>query len=185
MNTHGPTQNGGLKRHCNKGGNIMSTNETLELLRKSEVFGDLPEDQLKHLQEIAKEVELGAHEELFQEYEVAKDVFLITSGKVALVICVADIGCRQIMEVQAGDLIGWSPLLDRSRLTDTARTLTPVNALAFDAQELLKLCEDNPHFGYEFMRRTAKVLGERLNAVRRQLVEVHGTNLPEVILESD
>ena len=47
---------------------------------------------------------------MFHKHEPAKDVFLITSGKVALVICEADWGCRQIMEVKAGDLIDWSSL---------------------------------------------------------------------------
>lgn len=122
---------------------------------------------------------------MFQEHEPAKEVFLITSGKVALVICNAGIGCRQIMEVKAGDLIGWSPLLDRPRLSDTARTLTRVEAIAFDGGKLLQLCDENPQFGYQFMRRTAKVLAERLNAVRWQLVDLQGTNLPEVALESD
>jgi CRP/FNR family cyclic AMP-dependent transcriptional regulator len=63
--------------------------------------------------------------------------------------------------------------------------LTPVQALAFDGTKLLQLCEDNPRFGYEFMRRTATVLADRLNAVRMQLFDLHGMNLPEVVLESD
>ena len=133
----------------------------------------------------AREVEYRGREEIFHEDQAAKDVFLITSGKVALVICAAGIGCRQIMEVKAGDLIGWSPLLDRPRFSDTARTLTPVKAIAFDGVKLLRLCEENPRFGYEFMRRTSRVLSDRLNAVRWQLVDVYGTDLPNIALESD
>lgn len=154
-------------------------------IRDSSFFKDLPEDQLQKLVAIGREIEYRAREEVFHEHEPAKDVFLITSGQVALVICEAGLGCRQIMSVKEGDLIGWSPLLDRARLSDTARTLTPVKAIAFDGGKLLELCEQNPQFGYQFMRSTAKVLSERLNAVRWQLVDVHGVNLPEVALESD
>ena len=163
----------------------MTATSMSDTLKGNSFFSDFPEDHLDHLLAIAREVEYRAREEIFHEHEPAKDVFLITSGKAALVICEAGLGCRQIMEVKEGDLIGWSPLLDRPRLSDTARTLTPVKMIAFDGGKLLKLCEENPQFGYKLMRQTAKVLSERLNAVRWQLVDVHGTNLPEVVLESD
>ncbi len=163
----------------------MTTLNLIDTLKSNSFFSDFPEDHLDQLLSIAREVEYRAREEIFHEHEPAKDVFLISSGKAALVICEAGLGCRQIMEVTEGDLIGWSPLLDRPRLSDTARTLTPVKVIAFDGSKLLQLCEDNPQFGYTFMRQTAKVLSERLNAVRWQLVNVHGTNLPQVVLESD
>ncbi len=163
----------------------MTVISVIDTLKSNSFFSDFPEDQLDHLLAIAREVEYRTQEEIFHQHELAKEVFLITSGKAALVICEAGIGCRQIMEVAEGDLIGWSPLLDHPRLSDTARTLTPVKAIAFDGGKLLELCEGNPQFGYKFMRKTARVLSERLNAVRWQLVDVHGTNLPEVALESD
>ena len=163
----------------------MSVQSTINVLNSSSFFADFPEDQLQNLVDISREIEYRAFEEMFHEDEPAKDVYLITGGKVALVICVTGKGCRQIMEVKEGDLIGWSPLLERPRLSDTARTLTPVTALAFDGEKLLQLCRENPDFGYEFMRRTACVLSDRLNAVRWQLVDLHGANLPEVALESD
>lgn len=163
----------------------MSVSHMLDTLKSNSFFKDFPEDQLEHLLSIAREVEYRAREEIFHEHEPAKDVYLITSGKAALVICEAGLGCRQIMEVHEGDLIGWSPLLDRPRLSDTARTLMPVKAIAFDGSKLLELCEENPQLGYRMMRQTAKILAERLNAIRWQLVNVHGTNLPQVAIESD
>ncbi|MDC0935191.1 cyclic nucleotide-binding domain-containing protein [Pirellulales bacterium] len=163
----------------------MTEQEVIDALSNSSFFSDLPKEQLQPLVAIAREESFRSNTEIFRELEPAKDVFLVVSGRVALVICVAHLGCRQIMEVKDGDLIGWSPLLDRNRLSDTARTLTPVTTLAFDGSKLLKLCEENPSFGYEFMRRTAYVLSDRLNGVRRQLVNVNGANLPEVVLESD
>jgi CRP-like cAMP-binding protein len=163
----------------------MTVQAMTEQLRGSSFFKDFPEDHLLDLMEIASENTYRAREEIFRENEAAKDVFLITSGKVALVICESGLGCRKIMEVKAGDLIGWSPLIDRPRLSDSARTLTSATAIAFDGEKLLELCEKNPLFGYQFMRRTAKVLSDRLAAIRWQLVDLHGTNLPRVALESD
>ena len=163
----------------------MSDQEIFAVLKSSSFFDNLPDDQIEQLAQAARTVEYRGQEELFQEHEPAKEVFLITSGKVALVICVTGKGCRQIMEVKEGELIGWSPILGQPRLTDTALALTPVKAIAFDGAKVAALCEDNPQFGYEFMKRTAIVLSDRLRAVRWQLVDVHGAHLPEVVLESD
>ena len=163
----------------------MNEHEIIDALRSSSFFSELPDEQLHMLAEVAKQVEYPGNTVIFQEHEPANEVFLVLSGKVALVICLTGKGCRQIMEVGDGELLGWSPLLHKHRLTDTARTLTPVKALTFDSSQLLKLCEENPSFGYEFMRRTAMVLSDRLYGVRCQLVDVYGTNLPEVVLESD
>lgn len=163
----------------------MATQDLSLTLEKSSFFENFPEDHLDSLLKLAHEVEFGPQVDIFCENEPAKDVFLIVEGQVSLVICAEKVGCRQIMKVGDGDLIGWSSLLDRPRLTDTAHTLTPVKAIAFNGAKLMELCRENPKFGFEFMHRTANILSERLNATRWQLLNFNGTNLPEVVLESD
>ncbi len=163
----------------------MSVADLIQTLRSSSVFADLPDEPLQEVAGFARQAEFRAREVIFEEDSLANEVFLITEGRVALVICMPQVGCRQIQEVSSGDLIGWSPLLHRARLSNTARTLTPTKVLAFDAEKMLALCEANPRFGFDFMQRTASALAERLNALRFQLLEAHGHHLPEVGLESD
>ena len=158
---------------------------TVETLRSSNFFVDLPEDQLNRLLSIAREVEFDAREAIFHEHDPAKDVYLIVSGKVSLAVCAPKVGCRQIMEVSDGDLIGWSPLLGRPRLSDTAHTLSPTKAIAFEGSQLLELCRENPEFGFEFMLRTAKVLAERLSATWIRLLDLYGPKLQNTVIESD
>ena len=81
--------------------------------------------------------------------------------------------------------MGWSPLVGRPRLYDTARTVTDVTALALDGQKLMEFCAANPAFGFKFMHRIACVLAERLSATRLQLYEMSRLNLPKFQLESD
>jgi CRP/FNR family transcriptional regulator, cyclic AMP receptor protein len=163
----------------------MSTESKIKTLRGSDFFRDYPDDQLDRLLAITSEVEFGARQIIFHEHDPATKVYLIVSGSVSLVVCTPNVGCRQIMEVGDGDLIGWSPLLSRSRLSDTAKTLTPTKAIAIEGSRLLDLCKENPEFGFEFMLRTAKVLSERLHATRIRLLDVGGANLPNVAIESD
>ena len=155
-----------------------------ELLRSVAFFDDVEERHLGDLARLCNEVSFPARATIFEEYDRAKDVYFILDGHISLAICDAS-GCRQISQLGKGDLLGWSPLIGRTRLFDTARTATPVKALAFDAEELLDFCKRNPDFGFEFMLRAAAVLGERLIATRRQLLEASGVHLPEFVMDSD
>ncbi len=163
----------------------MSDPVIVDLLRNVEFFRDFPARDLELVAEIATPVEFPAGSNMFHEYDTAKDVYVIISGRVSLVIYTSKLGFRQLTDVDAGELIGWSPLVGRDYLFDTARALLPTKALAIDGEALLALCKVNPTFGCEFMHRAAKVLAQRLSATYAQLHEVTGYDLPSVPLESD
>ena len=163
----------------------MNEQEILESLRTVEFFHDIDEEHLKRVSAISRFVEFTAQQDIFHEDELAKDVYAIISGKVSLVICTPEAGCRQLMVAADGDLIGWSPVVGRHRLSDTAHTLAPTKAIAIDGPGILALSEQHPEFGFEFMKRVAQVLAERLSATRMQILDICGVRLPEVVLESD
>ena len=48
-----------------------------------------------------------------------------------------------------------------------------------------QLCDHDPQFGYELMRRTALALAKRLSATRMQLVNVYGDQLPVTPQEAE
>lgn len=163
----------------------MTTTNVLEALRSSPFFSGCADDHLKRLAELGRIEEFPARATVFEEYELAKEVFVILSGQISLAICEPEEKCKQIAVVHAGDLMGWSPLVGRARLYDTAHTLTPVRALAFNGEELMKFCAANPAFGFQFMHRVACTLAERLGGTRLQLLEMSGVHLPEFPTESD
>jgi CRP/FNR family transcriptional regulator, cyclic AMP receptor protein len=154
-------------------------------LRDVEFFHGIANEHLERVAAISKIVEFPAHHVIFREDEPAKDVFIIIGGRVSLAFCAPTFGCRQLTEVGTGELIGWSPLVGRLRLSDTAQTMTPANAIAMDGQRILALCAEDPKFGFEFMHRAAQTLASRLNATRLQLFKMNGLLLPEVQIESD
>ena len=150
-----------------------------------EAAADQPEDQRQEMMAEARQGVEQATQQLKPLVDAGvKDAYFIVDGRVSLAICDAS-GCRQISVLGGGELFGWSPIVGRSRLFDTARAETAVQALAFDADELMNYCKHHPEFGFEFMRRAAAVLAERLVATRQQLVEMSGVHLPEFTLETD
>ena len=163
----------------------MTQASILQTLQGVDFLHDMEAEHLGRLAEICRPVEFPAQHTIFSEHDVAKDVYVILKGKVSLVICLPKVGCRQLMQVGDGELIGWSPLVDRHRLSDTAFTVTPTAALAIDGEKLLALCATYTPFGYEFMHRVANVLARRLAATRQQLMQNCGFQLPDIQIESD
>lgn len=154
-------------------------------LKGLKIFEGINEDHLTQLAPLCEEVSFEANTNLFNQYEKAVDVFVIVDGEVSLVICTPKVACRQIGVVKPGEMVGWSPLLGRKMLSDTAHANTAVKALRIDGEKLLDFCRTVPEFGFEFMRKTALAMAERLSGTRAQLLDVHGINLPEIQIESD
>lgn len=165
----------------------MSDTGVIEKLKKNRFFSNMPIEDLEQVAKICREVELPQRTVIFEEYDRAKEVYVLLSGQVSLVICEPKTSCRQIAVVGEGDLVGWSALLGRTRLSDTANTLTPVKALVFDGAKLSKFCAEHPTFGFEFMRQAASAMAIRLGGTRLQLLEMCGSHFPlsEQQIESD
>jgi len=110
---------------------------------------------------------------LFFEGQRSTVIYLLADGQVALEIAIPGQEPMSLQVVEAGELLGWSPLLGLGVMSATARALTPCHVLAMDVNRILTLVDEDPKFALEFMRRVAITLARRLNATRRQLLEVN------------
>ena len=156
----------------------MSQVSIAETLRELGFLQGISDEYLAQIAIVAERLSLPESKLVFRESDAAADVFFVVHGSVSLEICAPGVGCRRILTVGPGELLGWSPLLGQLRFTATARTLAPTELLKVHAGQLLTLCEHNPRFGYEFMRHAAQALAKRLNATRMQLLDVYGQAMP-------
>jgi CRP/FNR family cyclic AMP-dependent transcriptional regulator len=146
-------------------------------LRSLRLLQAFPEELLAPLVAIATVESYPAGAVIFRQGDLARTSYLIVEGNVALEICAPGVGCKRILTVTSGELLGWSPVLEQEHLTATARTLAPTRVVAVDGRQILALCEHNPRFGYEFMKRAALALARRLSATRLQLLDVYGSEM--------
>lgn len=156
----------------------MNHIDVIETLRGIQFLRDLSDELIDQLAEVAQIVEFPAGTVIFRQGESASTLYLVVEGNVSLEVCAAGVGCKRILTVGSGELLGWSPVLEQGRLTATARAMSDAQAVAFSGPQILAICEQNPRFGYEFMKRAALALGKRLNATRLQLLDVFGTQMP-------
>jgi len=143
---------------------------------------DMAPEHLEEIANIAQIRDFAKFDVVFREGEAAENMYLVMFGIVSLEICAPGAGCKQILTLGPGELLGWSSLLEQ-RYTARARTPQGARLLQINVAQLLKICDRDPQFGYELMRRTALALANRLSATRMQLLNVYGEHLPVVARE--
>jgi CRP-like cAMP-binding protein len=119
-------------------------------------------------------VRFKAGQRLFKEGEEAKQFYMIREGKIALEISTPR-SAIMIQTVREGDVLGWSWLVPPYRWRFGARALVPTRAIALDGKCLRTKSEEDHNLGYELLKRFSRVIVERLEATRLQLMDVYGT----------
>ena len=105
--------------------------------------------------------------------DAADAFYLIREGRVA----VAFPSPQREMTIQtlsAGDLLGWSWLMPPYEWQFDVKAVKATRAIAMDGKCLRIKCEDDTRLGYELMKRLSRVMVERLQATRLQLLDVYG-----------
>lgn len=133
----------------------------------------------RHLQLVtgcASNVRFDAGKYIFREGEPADSFYVIREGQVALELFAPGHGAITIQTLDDGDVIGWSWLIPPYRWHFAARAMTTTRALAFDGKCLRDKCEADRDFGYEFLKRFTRIMTERLEATRLQLLDMYGAH---------
>ena len=119
--------------------------------------------------------EKGHH--LFRQGGEAAQFYLIREGKVLLEVFAPRSQFLTVETVQAGEILGWSWLVPPYRWRFGARAVEPVNAIVVNGRCLRAKCENDLRLGYELLRRTVEIMGQRLEATRFRLVDLYSAEV--------
>jgi CRP-like cAMP-binding protein len=122
----------------------------------------------------ARNLRFAPGEYLFREGAPANEFYLIREGRLALELHVPGRPPIVIATLGAGDVAGASWLVAPYRWGFDARAGTEIRAFGIDASCLRKKCDADHHLGYELMRRLLPVMVARMQAARRQMLDVYG-----------
>jgi CRP-like cAMP-binding protein len=111
---------------------------------------------------------------LFREGEAADEFYLIREGRVALELHAPARSPIVIASLGGGEMVGASWLAPPYRWGFDARATADTRAFGLDAKCLRGKCDADPHLGYEMMRRILPVMVRRMQAARRQMLDVYG-----------
>lgn len=143
-----------------------------ELLRKARFTHKLPDSVLERLAKIARVVEWNEDTFIFREGEHHDDLYVVSTGHIALEMNIPGRGMTRILTVRSGELLAWSSLLADGRMTASALVTEPTLAIAISGSQLRSLCEADHEVGYHVMSHVAAALSQRLLATRLQLLDL-------------
>jgi CRP/FNR family transcriptional regulator, cyclic AMP receptor protein len=152
--------------------------ETIDdLLSRHPFFKGLKSEYLGLIAGCGQNVHFDAGAYLLHEGQVADRFFAIRVGSVAVETYVPSRGAVTLQTIDEGEILGWSWLFPPYVYQFDARARADVRATAFDGTCLRGKCDANPALGYDLMKRVARVVSSRLEATRRQLLDVYGPGL--------
>lgn len=156
---------------------LATTEESLyHLLERHPFFKNLDPSHLKEIADCARCVSFKSGQSIFREGDPSSEFYAIVHGRI--VLHAHSIGRGQITFETLGDgtVLGWSWLIpyynDKKQFDATA--IEETEAIAIDGERIRVTCGKDSKFGYELLKRFLAVMGERLQATRRKLLDVGG-----------
>ena len=149
--------------------------ETIDdLLSRHEFFKGLRPEYIALVAGCGGNVHFDPGAYLLREGDPADRFFAIRGGSVAVETYVPSRGPVALQTLGEGDILGWSWLFPPYVYQFDARAREEVRATAFDGACLRAKCDADPALGYELMKRVVRLVSSRLEATRRQLLDVYG-----------
>jgi len=146
--------------------------DKLEVLKRSDVFRELNDEQIGLVGEICdcEVYEPGAI--IHRANTIIDRLYVIEEGLVAIIVEPGPLSQRQLQAACEFETFGWEATIPPHMATATARALEKTNVLVFKGQDLLGLCKTNCYMGCIVYRGIARVVAHRLQAAYMQLLGV-------------
>jgi len=142
------------------------------LLARNPFFEGMSDTHLETMAGCGKLVRFKPSEFLLREGEKADTFYVIRDGEVAIESD-TPAGPVSVARVGAGGITGYSWLFPPHRNGFDSLALTNVSAVALDGECLRSKAEADRELGYQLMKRFAQVMLDRLQATRRQMLDVY------------
>lgn len=138
--------------------------DKLEVLKRSDLFRELNDEQLKVVAEmcIPEVFEPGAV--IHRQNTILNEIRVIEEGLVALVLELGPLSQRQLTAATHFETFGWSAVVPPHMATTTAKAIERTKVFTFKGEDILKLCETNCRVGCIVYQGVARVVAERLHA---------------------
>ena len=137
------------------------------------MFAGLSKSYINLLARTATEESFDPRALIFNEGDEADKFFLVTQGKVAVEIFAHERGPVTVQTIGAGEILGWSWLVEPYLWHFDAHARVSTQAIVFDAKLIRNTFERHPEFGYTMMTRFAPIIVRRLQEARFQLLDLH------------
>ena len=163
----------------------MNKGELIKTLQETCFLHDFNLRHLEQIANIAQICDFDTNDVVFREGQPAESVYVVIFGKLSLELSPSTMYRKQLVSVGPGEMLGWSSLVEHPRFAATAVVIEPARLVRIDGERLRAMCDDDPQFGYEFMRRVMQALAKRLTATWTQLSHLYVSHYLPITTPSD
>lgn len=133
----------------------------MQQLKQGDLFWGMDNSFVKQVMDEAEKVTFKEGDVLFKEGEPADYMYVLIKGRVKLTL-EDDKGAVIYVANEAGQVIGWSAVLDREKYTASAKCADDASMLKFEKKSFLTKLSEVPQSEAILYKRLARMLGERL-----------------------
>jgi CRP/FNR family transcriptional regulator, cyclic AMP receptor protein len=137
-----------------------------------ELVSGVTEECREHLASVARVESLPAGAILLREGRPTMHLGIVIEGRLSLLSPVPGHPDARLMTLDAGDIFGWSVVLDGTS-TATVAALEPARVLLFERTALLAAIVDDTALAAALYRRLLAAVASRLEATRLQLLDLY------------
>jgi len=149
----------------------MTATDILKQLENTEFFGDLEAEHREWLAEHAQETRFADGELLARHGDTADRFFFVLEGELVVEVPALTGPSLEVTRLGPGKIFGWSWLIKPYRWHFNARAAGAARVLDFDGKAILERAESEPKFGYALLRRFSTLMGMRLEAAQRKMMD--------------
>lgn len=148
----------------------MGGPELESVLVNSELLRGFSPVQIERFQDLATTIIAETGDELFKSGEYAQHLYVALDGEVELRMDVPewwgiDTPHRKVSTAKAGQIFGWSALVEPFVYSLTAVCVTDVTLARFEGSQLADLSVRDPHIGYRLLGQVLKVVSGRFHTL--------------------
>lgn len=152
---------------------MVKLKDIKDLLADAPFFNGMDDKYLDLISGCGEIAHFKAGEFLLREGEEADSFFLIRKGDVAIESQNPG-GAMTVAKVGPDGIAGYSWLFPPYRNQFDSRAITDVAAVKLDGTCLRGKADNDHELGYQFMTRFAAIMNRRMQAARRQMLDVYG-----------
>ncbi len=151
--------------------------ETLETLKKSSLFKNWKEADLKAFASLCKFIQIGAGETLFLENDSPNSFFIIHTGTIRIRKSTTSGDDANVVDVGSGSQFGELGLLGVEKRTATAECIERSSLIEIPYNELEQFLKKTPEAGYIFFRNLSENLAGRIRKTTEDLTGLKSLRL--------
>ena len=163
---------------------MLAEEDKLQFLKKTELFAELPQAELKAICHITSEVAYPADSTLFEEGDEGDSLYLLIDGEVSIIKA----GTEVLFFDEKGYCLGEIALIDNKPRSATVKTVKPTQFLRITRHDFYNAMAREPRIGSGMFRvlneKIRRDLEIQMSAIRKEIAQEESMRLAAEVQKS-